>query len=149
MLENKSEARLLVSSTQSHGNQGKLGLSERYGRETGCQNNSPVFEEVPVSKEGLPQIDTSINGGNGYSPISELMRAIILRTIEDFNSGGELMQEAIAYMNGGDAGDDEDEEDEYIFSFAAICKHLGLDPAKTRFAIMNATHRISTRRRAA
>ena len=99
-----------------------------------------------MSKEGLPTIDTSVNGGNGYNPINELMRAIILRTIEDYNSGGELMQEAITYMS-GDSDNSDDEE--YIFSFSAICQHLGLDPDKTRYAIMNATHRISTRRRAA
>ena len=40
-------------------------------------------------------------------------------------------------------------DEEYIFSFRAICKHLGMDPDKTCHAIMNATHRISTRRRAA
>ncbi len=45
--------------------------------------------------------------------------------------------------------DNENDDEEYIFSFSAICKHLNLDPAKTRHAIMNATHRISTRRRAA
>lgn len=86
-------------------------------------------------------MDTSIGFGGGYSAVNELMRAIILRTVEDFNSGGELRTEAIAYM--------EEQEDEYIFSFNCICRHLGLDPAKTRYAIMNATHRISTRRRAA
>jgi len=74
------------------------------------------------------------------------MRAIILRTVEDYNSGGELQQEAITYMEGsGDA----QEDDEYIFSFSAICQHLGLDPEKTKIAIKTATHRISTRRRAA
>lgn len=89
----------------------------------------------------LPQMDMSFGSGKGYDPINELMRAIILRVIDDYNSGGELHTEAVAYMH--------DEEDEYIFSFAAICRHLGLDPAATRFAIMNAQHKISTRRRAA
>jgi hypothetical protein len=98
--------------------------------------------EYSVSKsDALPQIDLSYSGGNGYDPVNELMRAIILRTIEDYNSGGELHDEALSYMF--------DEEDEYIFSFNAICHHLGFDPEKTRYAIMNATHRISTRRRAA
>jgi len=83
----------------------------------------------------------SYSPGKGYDSINELMRAIILRTIEDFNSGGELRDEAIAYMT--------DEEEEYIFSFRAICSHLGFDPDKTRYSIVNATHRISTRRRAA
>lgn len=90
----------------------------------------------------LPQIDMAYDLGKGYDPVNELMRAIILRTIEDFNSGGELHIEAVNYMM------DDDEED-YIFSFNAICRHLGLDPAKTRHSIMFATRRISTRRRAA
>jgi hypothetical protein len=93
------------------------------------------------NSDKLPQIDVSYDGGKGYDPLHELMRAIILRAIDDYNSPGELQDEAIEYMMS--------EEEEYIFSFAAICKHLGLDPAKTRHQIMNATHRISTRRRAA
>lgn len=101
-----------------------------------------VILEYPVSIDKLPQMDMSYNGGKGWTALSELMRAIILRTIEDYNSSGELRQEAIAYMC------DEEEED-YIFSFIAICRHFGLDPGKTRTAIMHATHRISTRRRAA
>ncbi|MGI6680804.1 MAG: hypothetical protein ACOX3T_04900 [Bdellovibrionota bacterium] len=34
-----------------------------------------------------------------------------------------------------------EDDDKYLFSFSAICKHLELDPAKTRDAIMNATHK--------
>lgn len=93
------------------------------------------------SSEQLPQIDTAYLDINGFDSLKELMRAMILRTVEDYNSGGELAEEAIAYMD--------DEEDDYIFSFRAICRHLNLDPDKTRYAIMHATHRISTRRRAA
>lgn len=93
------------------------------------------------SSEKLPQMDLSSFGGRGYDSINELMRAIILRTVEDYNSSGELKDEAVAYLF--------DEEEEYIFSFRAICRHLGFDPAKTRHQIMHATHRISTRRRAA
>lgn len=98
--------------------------------------------ELAVSfSENLPQMDFGFGGGACYNPINELMRAIILRTIEDLNSGGELRDEAIAYLH--------DEEEEYIFSFVAICKHLGFDPPKTRHYILNADHKISTRRRAA
>ena len=101
-----------------------------------------ITSEFSVSNsDKLPQIDMSYDPGKGYNAINELMRAIILRTIEDFNSGGELREEALSYMF--------DEEDDYIFSFKAICHHLGFDPGKTRFYIMNATKRISTRRRAA
>ena len=93
------------------------------------------------SSEKLPQMDAAYLYGRGYDSINELMRAIILRTIEDYNSGGELHEEAVQYLF--------DEEEEYIFSFNAICRHLGFDPGKTRHSIMHATHRISTRRRAA
>ena len=91
--------------------------------------------------DSLPQMDAAYLLGTGYDSVNELMRAIILRTVEDYNSGGEFYDEAIAYMS--------DPEEEYVFSFRAICVHLGMDPDKTRYAIMNATHRISTRRRAA
>lgn len=94
-----------------------------------------------MSSERLPQMDLSHSWGNGYDPVHELMRAIILRAVEDYNSKGELKEEAIEYMTS--------EEEEYIFSFRAICRRFGFDPDKTRYAIMNANHRISTRRRAA
>jgi len=89
----------------------------------------------------LPQMDGSWTGGKGYDPIKELMRAIILRTIDDFNSVGEQRLEAIAYM-------DSDEE-EYLFSFRAICRHLNIDPEKTKMYIMFPKKKISTRRRTA
>ena len=94
-----------------------------------------------MSGEKLPQMDLSFMWGKGYDPVHELMRAMILRTVEDFNSKGEFYDEAMEYMHS--------DEDEYILSFRAICNHFGFDPEKTRYAIMNATHRISTRRRAA
>lgn len=102
-----------------------------------------IIMEFDVSRsDSLPQMDAAYLLGNGYTAINELMRAIILRTIEDYNSGaGEYYEEAVDYLY--------DEDDEYIFSFAAICKHLGFDPGKTREKIVHATHRISTRRRAA
>lgn len=93
------------------------------------------------SSEKLPQMDLSHFGGRGYDSINELMRAIILRTIEDYNSGGEFRAEALEYLF--------DDEEEYIFSFNAICRHIGFDPEKTRNSIIHATRRISTRRRAA
>ena len=105
------------------------------------------YMECTVSMDNLPQIDMAFDCGKGYDALNELMRAIILRAVEDYNSSGELRTEAIAYMSGED--DDDDDDDEYIFSFASICRHLGLDPGKTRHAIMTATRRISTRRRAA
>jgi len=96
-----------------------------------------------VSTEGLPQIDLALLGSmGGYNPVSELMRAIILRTIEDYNSGGEHYEEAVTYLHS-------ETDEEYIFSFSAICRHLGFHPQKTRNSILHPTHRISTRRRAA
>ena len=87
----------------------------------------------------LPRMDDNYAGNHGYQPVSELMRAIILRTIEDFNSGGEFKEEALSYMF--------DQDEEYVFSFFSICDHFGIDAPKTRSSIINATHRISTRRR--
>lgn len=71
--------------------------------------------------------------------MSELMRAMILRTIEDFNSCQRLKVKAIEYMNS--------EDEDYVLSFRSICKYFGMDPAKTRKAIMYAESKISTRRR--
>lgn len=98
--------------------------------------------EFSVSNsDKLPQIDQSYGAGRGYNPINELMRAMILRVVDDLNSEGELRAEALEYL----FSDDE----EYILSFQAICRHLGFDPAKTRDKILNPGHKISTRRRAA
>ena len=108
-----------------------------------------IMEYIVSNSDRLPHMDMSFHGGKGFDSLSELMRAIILRTIEDYNAGGEFYDEAVAYMFGDTNDDNETDDEEYIFSFSAICKHLNLDPAKTRHAIMNATHRISTRRRAA
>jgi hypothetical protein len=105
------------------------------------RNTTFLLEYIVSSSEKLPSMDLGYLGGRGYDAINELMRAIILRTIEDYNSQGEFREEAIEYLF--------DEEEEYIFSFRAICRHLGFDPEKTRHSIMHATHRISTRRRAA
>ena len=100
-----------------------------------------ILELVVSSGKKLPSMDMSYLGGNGYDPVHELMRAIILRAIEDYNSNGEFHYEAVDYFN--------DDEEDHIFSFQFICRQLGLDPEKTRYAIFNAKHRISTRRRAA
>jgi hypothetical protein len=106
-----------------------------------------ITELVVSNSDRLPQMDLAYDPGKGYSGISELMRAIILRTIEDLQQGGELREEALTYIC-DDSGDDEESED-YVFSFPAICRYLGLDPQKTRDAILNAKTRIKTRRRAA
>jgi hypothetical protein len=97
------------------------------------------------NSDKLPQIDFSFGASKGYDPINELMRAMILRVIDDLRSGGEFQAEALAYI----MDDSEEIEDEYIFSYPAICKHMGLDPVKTREMILHPLKRISTRRRAA
>ncbi len=100
------------------------------------------FTESSVgSSDKLPEMDLAYLGGNGYSAVSELMRAMILRTIEDLQSGSELREEALEYLMSDD--------DEYILSFISICRYFGFDPEKTRYAIINAKSRIRTRRRAA
>lgn len=100
---------------------------------------------VSSSSEKLPQIDISFGAGKGYDPVNELMRAMILRVIDDLRSGAEFRIEALAYI----MDDSEESEDEYIFSFRAICRHLNMDPIKTREMILNPVKKISTRRRAA
>ena len=88
----------------------------------------------------LPQMTGGVTCEATYSPLSELMRAIILRVVDDFNAGHEFRAEAIEYMA--------DEDEDYIFSFLNICAHFSLDPMKTRQNIMYPPHRIATRRRA-
>ena len=100
-----------------------------------------IKESNVSNSDHLPQIDMAYDLGKGYDPVSELMRAMILRAIEDYNSGGELRIEAIDYLFS--------EDEEYILSFKSICRYLSFDPDKTRNAIIYAKHKISTRRRAA
>jgi hypothetical protein len=92
-----------------------------------------------AGKPPIFQIDAESCVGSVGESVSELMRAMILRTIEDFNGGERLKVKALDYMFR--------EDDDYIFSFQSICKHFGMDPAKTRHVIMTAEHKISTRRR--
>jgi hypothetical protein len=96
------------------------------------------FFESSSGNTAIVQIDAEV-AHCGCDSVSELMRAMILRTIEDFNSCERLKVKAIEYMYR--------EDDDYVLSFQSICKHFGMDPVKTRRAIMNATSRISTRRR--
>jgi|1048.fasta_scaffold45004_1 hypothetical protein len=97
-----------------------------------------------MSRGKMPGVDAAYIIGNGYVAENELMRAIILRVIEDLKKGGEFKEDAVAFLDSDD--------DEYVFSFRSICGHLGFDPGKTRAAIIAAIdegRRISTRRRAA
>jgi hypothetical protein len=92
------------------------------------------------SSSRLPQMDKGVYGGGSYNPLSELMRAIILRVIDDLKTDGEVREEAESYLL--------NEDDEYVFSFKSICRHFDLDPAKTRDHILEPRHKIRTRRRA-
>lgn len=88
----------------------------------------------------LPQMLSGSSSSATYSPLSELMRAIILRVVDDCNGNEEVKADAVEYLYG--------EDDEYIFSFPSICHHFGVDPEKTRDHILYPRHRIATRRRA-
>jgi hypothetical protein len=94
--------------------------------------------DSPSGNTNIIQVDTDV-AYYGCESVSELMRAMILRTIDDFNSCERLKVKATEYMF--------QEDDDYVFSFQSICKHFGMDPVKTRRVIMNSTKRISTRRR--
>lgn len=96
------------------------------------------FFEAKFSNTVILQINAEVPR-LGCDSVSELMRAMILRTIEDFNSCERLKVKAIEYMI--------NDEDDYILSFRAICSHFGMDPVKTRRAIMDSDNKISTRRR--
>jgi hypothetical protein len=100
-----------------------------------------ITESNVSDSNRLPEMDAAYLEGKGYTAVSELMRAMILRTIEDIQSGGELREEALEYLM--------DEDEEYVLSFNSICRYFGFDPEKTRYAILNAKKRIRTRRRAA
>jgi len=89
----------------------------------------------------LPQVDASLLDLHGYSSVTELMRAIILRTIDDYHTKPNFKDEALEYLY--------DDEDEYIFSFRNICSYIGFDYKKTRDKILCTDKKISTRRRAA
>ncbi len=103
---------------------------------------SYIYTECSVSSsDRLPAMDIAYLDAQGYSALSELMRAMILRTIEDLQSHGEQRDEAIEYLMA--------EDEEYVLSFVSICRYFGFDPEKTRHAILNAKTRIKTRRRAA
>lgn len=73
--------------------------------------------------------------------MSELMRSIILRAIDDLRSGSQLRLEATQYFN--------DTRSDYVFSFVSICEHFGLNPQITKKVILEDRGKISTRRRAA
>jgi len=77
--------------------------------------------------------------------LAELMRAIILRAIEDLKKGGEVAEDAKAFLFSTSP-----EDEEYPFSFSSICAYLGINEELTRQQIYSAYQgniKISTRRR--
>ena len=86
-------------------------------------------------------MDLRAFGSSGYHPLKELMRAMVLRAIDDYRTKGEFFDEAKEYL--------EDEDEDYILSFKYICQHLDIDADKTRNMIFKGQKKISTRRRAA
>ena len=100
-----------------------------------------MFDSFNSSSRKTPIFEIDAQGATGSvgEAVSELMRAMILRTIEDFRGGERLKVKALDYMFR--------EDDDYILSFRSICIHFGLDPARTRRAIMAEGRKISTRRR--
>ncbi len=110
-----------------------------------------LLEILVKGKDSFPQIDLAMNSGGGYVPENELMRAIILRVIEDLKTPGENHDDAMLYMF-EDEDDDGEDGNEYVFSFRGICRHLGFDHIAARESILQSIadgRRISTRRRAA
>lgn len=95
--------------------------------------------------------DPSISTEASYCPVRELMRAIVLRAIEDLKKGGEVGEDARAFFE-GKLGTKDENGDEYLFSFRSICSHLGFNPDEAFECIQDAirkNRKISTRRRVA
>lgn len=90
----------------------------------------------------LPEIDSESADSARSAAVSELMRAMILRAIEDLNGPPEVRAEALLYITNND-------DNEYVLSFVSICRYFGFDPQKTRDAILKPQKKIRTRRRAA
>jgi hypothetical protein len=90
----------------------------------------------------VPEMEGALEGSGRLSAVSELMRAMILRAIEDLNGPPEVRDEAMTYLT-------REDNEEYVLSFVSICRYFGFDPAKTREAILKPKAKIRTRRRAA
>jgi len=93
----------------------------------------------------FPHIDGSYQSSSAASPMGELMRAMVLRVVDDVRAGGELREDALAYM---DSTVEEGAED-YVLSFRNVAAYLGICPNRLRSAIVDPMRSISTRRRAA
>lgn len=93
----------------------------------------------------VPLVDGSFSSNSAVSPMGELMRAMVLRVVDDVRAGGELREDALAYMD----ATPEEGGDDYVLSFKNVASYLGICPKRLRNAIVDPGRSISTRRRAA
>lgn len=86
------------------------------------------------------------NSEERAAELAELMRAIILRSIEDLKQGGEYAEDARNFFE--EVGLEDPHS--HPFSFSSICAYLGLNPKLTReriYSLLENNERLSTRRR--
>lgn len=95
------------------------------------------------SGSGMPYVELGHEASSSVNPLGELMRAMVLRVVDDVRAGGEVREDALAYM------DDASEDDDYVLSFRNVAAYLGVCPRRLRAAILDPDRSISTRRRAA
>ena len=81
----------------------------------------------------IEAIDTAYEDWANFDPVEpekNLLKAILLSAISDLKKSGEPAKEAQEFFH--------DPEEEYVFSFRAICTHLSVDPDKILKAIEQA-----------
>ncbi len=91
-----------------------------------------------------PQGNTGENGDDPSNPLSTLMRAVLIKAIEDFQKGGQLRRDVLRYLH-----ENHSEFDDHVFSFNSICEALQLDPQSVRSSIFGLTKPVRFRRRVA
>ena len=79
------------------------------------------------------------NNGRSESPVGELMRAVMLTAINDLYGSSELRSAALEFFWS--------REEDHIFSFQFMCRFFGMEPIKSRRAILRSVKRIRTKRR--
>lgn len=92
----------------------------------------------------FPEIDMGDGISDQSNPLATLMRAILLKAIEDFQKGGHLRRDALRYLH-----EKLSEHDDHVFSFQSICESLQLDPHSVRTRITGLTKPVRFRRRVA
>ena len=81
----------------------------------------------------IEAIDTAYEDWANFDPVEpekNLLKAILLSAISDLKKSGEPAKEAQEFFL--------DTDEEYVFSFRAICAHLSVDPEKVLKAIAQA-----------